>query len=539
MNLPLPVMRKRLAAARRVLSFGISNVWRANNQTSFSTSLLPSCVRLVPFALFVPLALMAACRSELQAADLPLHWPTKAPPAIAGSNPVVWVGIAERLPAAAAPLELRAAAGLLTLRDSKGVQRQADRFEIHWVRQPLARPLLLERRVLGPFPSYESAYEQARLWRLKGAQPLLARPGDWEVWAPLEGPAPDGISREVRLNNRLHWQPQLRQAGQVLNLDGPIQLKAPRGLLWNGGVYGGPFRLQRDAYGTWALVEQVPLETYLQGVVPHEIGASAPAAAQAAQAVLARTWALANQQRFHIDGYHLCADSQCQVYGDPSQVGSKLRLALDASKGLLLTWKGKPVHGVYSASNGGVSAGFEEGWGGGSLPYLKAQLDGPGSEKKRFPLPIIEGVGLNKLLEDGANLHGAAHPRHRWQRRISSQELAALAASAKLGNVQNLLVQQRGPSGRVVDLLVQGSEGSLNLRRDQIRRRLRQLPSTLFVVVKEEPGVWRFDGAGFGHGVGLSQAGAIELAQKGWSSAQILKYYFPGTVLEKLKSLPR
>ncbi|MFS6819150.1 hypothetical protein AAF134_08015 [Synechococcus lacustris Tous-12m] len=60
-------------------------------------------MRLVPFALFVPLALMAACRSELQAADLPLHWPTKAPPAIAGSNPVVWVGIAERLPAAAAP----------------------------------------------------------------------------------------------------------------------------------------------------------------------------------------------------------------------------------------------------------------------------------------------------------------------------------------------------------------------------------------------------------------------------------------------------
>jgi SpoIID/LytB domain protein len=91
----------------------------------------------------------------------------------------------------------------------------------------------------------------------------------------------------------------------------------------------------------------------------------------------------------------------------------------------------------------------------------------------------------------------------------------------------------------VLNLQLQGSAASLNLQRDQIRRRLRQLPSTLFVVVKEQPGVWRFDGAGFGHGVGLSQAGAIELAQKGWSSSQILRYYFPGTKLEKLKTISK
>jgi SpoIID/LytB domain protein len=117
--------------------------------------------------------------------------------------------------------------------------------------------------------------------------------------------------------------------------------------------------------------------------------------------------------------------------------------------------------------------------------------------------------------------------------------LAPIAAAEGLGSIQDLVVEKRGPSGRVVDLLLQGSSGSLNLRRDQIRRRLRFLPSTLFVLVKEQPGVWRFNGGGFGHGVGLSQAGAIELAQKGWSSGEILSYYFPGTVLEKLKSLPK
>ena len=499
-------------------------------------------MRQLLIGLLIPFALLAGCRTGLQAADLPMHWPTKGPPAIAGNNPLVWVALADRLPAGtAAPnsLELKATAGLLTLRDGRGVERRGQSFEIQWRREPLPEALLLERRVLGPFPSYESAAEEARLWRLRGAKPVLARPLDWEVWAPLANPLPEGASRLERFNHQQRWRAQLKQAGKVINLDGPITIKASNGLSWKGGTYGGPFRLQADAYGTWTLVEQVPLEIYLQGVVPHEIGASAPAAAQAAQAVLARTWALANQQRFQVDGYHLCADSQCQVYGDPSQTDSSLRAALAASKGLLLTWQGKPVHGVYSASNGGVSAGFDEGWGGGPLPYLRPQVDGPATEKKRFPLPIVAGVGLNKLLEDGGNLHGQAHPRHRWQRRITSQDLAAIVAAEGLGSVQDFVVEQRGPSGRVLNLQLQGSAASLNLRRDQIRRRLRQLPSTLFVVVKEQPGVWRFDGAGFGHGVGLSQAGAIELAQKGWSSSQILRYYFPGTKLEKLKTLSK
>ena len=66
-------------------------------------------------------------------------------------------------------------------------------------------------------------------------------------------------------------------------------------------------------------------------MVPHEIGAGSPPAALAAQAVLARTWALRNRQRFAVDGYHLCADTQCQVYGDPRQAGAAVRQAVSAT----------------------------------------------------------------------------------------------------------------------------------------------------------------------------------------------------------------
>ena len=82
-----------------------------------------------------------------------------------------------------------------------------------------------------------------------------------------------------------------------------------------------------------------------------------------------------------------------------------------------------------------------------------------------------------------------------------------------------------------------GTGGNWVLQRDQIRRQLRALPSTLFVVEQESPGVWLFDGGGFGHGAGLSQAGAIDLASRGWSSERILRYYFPGAELQPVKNL--
>jgi len=82
---------------------------------------------------------------------------------------------------------------------------------------------------------------------------------------------------------------QLQDAGGWVGLAGPVQIQAPQGLRWQGGEYAGPFRLQADALDRWTLVEQVPLERYLLGVVPHEIGAGSPAAALGAQAVLGPT----------------------------------------------------------------------------------------------------------------------------------------------------------------------------------------------------------------------------------------------------------
>jgi SpoIID/LytB domain protein len=227
------------------------------------------------------------------------------------------------------------------------------------------------------------------------------------------------------------------------------------------------------------------------------------------------------------------------VYGDPRQAGAGVRGAILATRALVLGWEGQPIHAVYHASNGGIAAGFQEAWGGAPLPYLTAQPDGPAAFERTFALPLRPITRLGQLLQQGGGAYGADHPLFRWRRSLDREQITqALAGLAPaVGDPQRLTVRDRGPSGRVLALEVQGSNGSQVLRFDAIRRTFRKLPSTLFVLTPEGPGVWRFEGGGFGHGAGLSQAGAMDLARRGWPSRRILQHYYPGTELLPLQAL--
>ncbi len=460
-----------------------------------------------------------------------------APPALDPRQPRLWVALAAHL-GPDQPLELVSASGLLTLVSADGARYQAPRLVLHWRRQPLQPPLPVRRLVLGPLASYESAETVAARWRAAGAQPLIARPRDWEVWAaPGSPPPPDGAApRLVSLDLQERAVLELRRSQGPVVLAEPLRLEAPGGLRWAGGVYAGPFRLQPDAHGSWTLLEDVPLERYLLGVVPHEIGAGSPPAALAAQAVLARTWALRNRFRFALDGYHLCADTQCQVYSDPRHAGAAVRQAVSATAGRVLTAAGEPIHAVYHASNGGVSADEDEAWPLPELTYLEPALDLRGAAPQGLAVPIDSNTELAQLLALRTEVVGAAHPLFRWQRQLSQASLSKGlgARAAALGSPLKPVVLERGPSGRVVKLAIEGPGGRVVLERDAIRRTYRQLPSTLFVLTPAGPGLWTVQGGGFGHGAGLSQAGAIDLAARGWDLTAILKHYYPGARLQTL-----
>ena len=465
------------------------------------------------------------------------HRSVAAPPLIRVENPVLWVSLAAHLgaDAAAEPLLLQSAGSQpLILRDASGAAWSAASLQLGWRQLPLEQPLELARQVAGPFASFESAERVALRWRALGVPAQVAHPNDWQVWAPVDAPVPKGLS-VASWSSQLTAtvEPVLETADGPVVLQGPLQLEAAAGMRWNGGVFRGPFRLQRDAYGSWTLVEQVAVERYLEGVVPHEIGAGSPAAALQVQTVLARTWALANSHRFRIDGYHLCSDTQCQVYSDPRQAGSAVLQAIAATSGQLLSWQRRPISAVYHASNGGVMAAGPEAWSMDPQPYLKVQVDGDAAWTRRHGLPLHDRAAVAALLADGDGAYGSYHPRFRWSRSLRGDQIRqALGASGRnLQDPLQLKVLERGASGRVLALQISGSTAvdPVVLRLDQIRRTLRTLPSTLFVVDSIGPQHWLVRGGGFGHGAGLSQAGAIDLARRGWTAERILSRYYPGT----------
>ena len=499
----------------------------------------------------VPLALVSAlaCSCRAQEASLEpvptevlTHRAVPLPPK-ANAAPL-WVALDDHLgrgttTQASGPLLTLSSAGQqsLRLRDGAGtVVAEARSLRLSWLLAPLAEPVEIARQIAGPFASFESAERIANRWRDQGVVARVAHPGDWEVWAPMDAERLAGVP--VRRSARTlttEMKAVLEGPSGGRTLQGPLMLEAPSGLLWQRGVLRGPFRLQPDAYGSWTLLEQVPLERYLEGVVPHEIGAGSPRAALEAQAVLARTWALANSHRFAIDGYHLCSDTQCQVYSDPRQASAAVRQAIRATAGQVLAWNGEPIQAWYHASNGGVMAGGDEAWAMDSLPYVQARADGSKAWINGMVLPLQDVSSVRGLLARGEGAYGTNHPRFRWSRTYSAGQVAqALRAAGLSSGVPSALsVQKRGASGRVLALDIEmAAEGqAVMLRLDGIRRTLRLLPSTLFVIETLGPDRWRFNGGGFGHGVGLSQAGAIDLAARGWSFERILSHYYPGTTL--------
>lgn len=190
--------------------------------------------------------------------------------------------------------------------------------------------------ILSDRSTFETAEDSAKSWQRLGIEVEVAQPGRWQVWAKrdvyqtplvrrwlLHSLKANGYEDPYLDTQILAQEPDivLEIEGQKYNQD-EVQISSDKSLVQvnttekpqEAKLYGGSLRLQPNAHGEFTLVNQVPLETYLRGVVPHEIGANAPAQAVAAQSIIARTYALRNLRRFQVDDYQLCATVHCQVY---------------------------------------------------------------------------------------------------------------------------------------------------------------------------------------------------------------------------------
>ncbi len=436
--------------------------------------------------------------------------------------------------------------GFINLISSNGIKHKSKKINITWLDIPIKNPKIIERLVFGPFASYESAKKQADKLKDKGFETTVAYPKNWEVWIPFEDDLPEfqfknNIFRKIK---NFQITPFLRSEYGVMQLKGPIYIYSQDEIKINGVNFGKNFYLIKDSYGTWTLVQKIEFDDYLAGVLPYEIGPNSPLEALKAQAVIARTWGIFNSDRFNMDKYHLCISTQCQVYKPSKITNKKVQQAIEATSNIILTYGNQPINAFYHGSNGGVSATAGESWQIQDYSYFNSIIDGSESLNKNFNLPIISEYDLNNFLDfDKEKFYGSNHSLFRWNKKISSLEIKEKLIQNKLININDDVLDlnaiERGFSGRVTKLEIQTNKAnkSIVLVKDNIRRVLNFIPSNLFTINKLSDDLWLLKGGGFGHGVGLSQSGAIEMAKLGFSYEQILNHYYRDAKLKKIEIL--
>lgn len=448
--------------------------------------------------------------------------------------------------------------------------QEVSEMQLEIVMKPLAEPMLEERLVLSTHRSFENAEQNAEEWRQKGIQVEIAHPGRWQVWAKRE-------VYETPLLRRMLLQNLQAEGYETAFLDTAIVQQTPqpswvfegfrynrdRLEIWAGTnqvqvsqekedrnpiLYPGTLRVQPNAYGTFTLVNKVPIEAYLRGVVPHEIGADAPYPAVEAQAIIARTYVLRNLRRFEIDNYELCASTECQVYKGIGETWDRSDRAIVATAGKVLTYNNELIDALYSSTTGGITAPFQDMWNGADRPYLTAVLDSVSNvwDLSRDSLDNEQNFRRFITLDKGFNEEG--WDVFRW-REVSS--LAQMNKNLKdylqekqhpqanFQTIQTVEVVERSNAGRAIAVNVTTDRGSVRLVKDEILRAFWAPLSTFFYLERmygEDKSFkgYVFVGGGFGHGVGLSQSGSHRLAKLGWTSDRILKFYYPGTEIQPI-----
>lgn len=300
--------------------------------------------------------------------------------------------------------------------------------------------------------------------------------------------------------------------------------------------YWGTVYVTLDHDGSLLAANAVSEDKLLAGIVPAEMYPDAPAAALEAQAIAARTELLEKIGRRNLtDPFLLCSTQQCQVYAGAGHEDPRTTKAVEKTRGIVLLRDGGGLVDVrYSATCGGHGEDNETIWGGEPDPSLRGQRDDIKGGSSR-----ITDVHAF-LAEDPKNFWcgrvAKSQNRFRWTERISVDALSTRVAAElpQVGRIKSLTPKQRGVSGRIKILTIAGTKGSVDVIGDlRIRRLLGGLKSSLFEV-KRDGNAFVFDGAGFGHGVGMCQLGAMGMAEAGRTHAQILAHYYRGTHLHRL-----
>ncbi|MDP4205410.1 MAG: SpoIID/LytB domain-containing protein [Bacteroidota bacterium] len=335
-------------------------------------------------------------------------------------------------------------------------------------------------------------------------------------------------------------------------------------------------------------INLIPLEDYLISVISSEMSATSSMELLKAHAVISRSWLMAQLEKgeklkksgaqFTPDtqteservkwydredhlNFDVCADDHCQRYQGITRAGTPIvEEAIDATRGLVLTYEDEICDARFSKSCGGVTEVFENVWEPIPHPYLPKIIDNDATPDN-YNLDLTEESAAEAWIRNSPPAFCNTTDKHvlsqvlndydqetndfyRWKVEYSQSELSNLLLSRTgidFGEIIDLIPIERGASGRLIRLKIIGTKKTFIIGKElEIRKSLStsHLYSSAFVVDREElkgniPGKFILTGAGWGHGVGLCQIGAAVMGAKGYSFKEILLHYFKGASLEK------
>src|SRR4030043_1406500 len=269
-------------------------------------------------------------------------------------------------------------------------------------------------------------------------------------------------------------------------------------LLVVGLRYSGNIEIWKGTGGLY-LINELPIEDYVKEVVMAEVGSNWEMEALKAQAVLSRTYAI-NQKKLNGNSlFHITSSVLHQVYkGNNSD--ARVAYAVEETAGEILTFNSSPIEPFYHSTCGGRTENPEDVFG------------------KRYP--------YLKSVESNCDIS----PYWTWARRI---RLTEIEKALNLSGIKEISIKSYTPTNRVKQLNIINKSGITTINATDFRKALGWsiLPSTNFKMARDGDSTL-FEGKGYGHGVGLCQWSALQMAREGKNYKEILSFFYPGTMIQ-------
>ncbi|NLL43562.1 MAG: SpoIID/LytB domain-containing protein [Firmicutes bacterium] len=264
-------------------------------------------------------------------------------------------------------------------------------------------------------------------------------------------------------------------------------------------------------------IREMKLEEYIAGVVAGEMFPDWPVEAYAAQAIFARSFTMdfistgGVKDKYGADVSTSIEETQAF---NPDAVTEEIKKGVEMTRGEVMTYDNRFVRGWFHAYSGGVTARAKEG-----LDY----------QEEEPPFTVTRELPENTHVPDEVK---------KWTVQYSAAELRNLLSRTGLnvGDIQSLEITERGPTKRITEISVTGTQGEGKVSGPEFRLAVdsTKMKSTLVHDFTFENGVLTITGTGYGHGVGLSQWDAFMLAKDGKSPEEIVETFFEGIKIRKI-----